>query len=154
MFDSLCPCGMEPTRLLFLGKDVLLAKSWSSLTTESQIQKNTEREFGGNRKVDVILSREANTVGSRLKNCATTALAPVRILGAYIRQGFAVMRNKGGRISMSSFCTVSKIVINWHSVQFNSVAQLCPTLCDLIDGSISGLPVHHQLPEFTQTYVH
>ena len=59
--------------------------------------------------MDVILSREANTVGSRLKNCATTALAPVRILGAYIRQGFAVMRNKGGRISMSSFCTVSKI---------------------------------------------
>ena len=40
------------------------------------------------------------------------------------------------------------------SVQLSSVAQLCPTLCDPLDYSMSGLPVHHQLPEFTQTYVH
>jgi len=37
------------------------------------------------------------------------------------------------------------------SVQFNSVAQLCPALCDPINRSTPGLPVHHQLPEFTQT---
>ena len=36
----------------------------------------------------------------------------------------SVMRNKGDRLSMSSFCTVSKIVINWHSVQFSSVQSL------------------------------
>ena len=35
-----------------------------------------------------------------------------------------------------------------------SVAQSCPTLCDPMDGSTPGLPVHHQLPEFTQTHVH
>ena len=35
-----------------------------------------------------------------------------------------------------------------------SVAQSCPTLCDPIDCSRPGLPVHHQLPEFTQTHVH
>ena len=40
------------------------------------------------------------------------------------------------------------------SVQFSSVAKLCSTLCDPKDCSIPGLPVHHQLPEFTQTYVH
>ena len=40
-----------------------------------------------------------------------------------------------------------------HSVQFNSVAQSCPTLCDPMDCSMPGLPVHHQLPEFTQTHV-
>ena len=40
------------------------------------------------------------------------------------------------------------------SVQFNSVAQSCPTLCDPMNRSTSGLPVHHQLPEFTQTHVH
>ena len=40
------------------------------------------------------------------------------------------------------------------SVQFSSVAQLCPTLCDLMNHSTPGLPVHHQLPEFTQTHVH
>ena len=40
------------------------------------------------------------------------------------------------------------------SVQFSSVAQLCPTLCDSMNRSTPGLPVHHQLLEFTQTHVH
>ena len=40
------------------------------------------------------------------------------------------------------------------SVQFNPVAQSCLTLCDPMNRSTSGLPVHHQLPEFTQTHVH
>ena len=40
------------------------------------------------------------------------------------------------------------------SVQFSSVAQLCPTLCDPMNRSTPGLPVHHHLPEFTQTQVH
>ena len=40
------------------------------------------------------------------------------------------------------------------SVQFSSVAQSCPTLCDPMNHSMPGLPVHHQLPEFTQTHVH
>ena len=38
--------------------------------------------------------------------------------------------------------------------QFSSVAQSCPTLCDPMDHSTPGLPVHHQLPEFTQTHGH
>ena len=41
-----------------------------------------------------------------------------------------------------------------HSVQFSSVAQSCPTLCDPMNCKTPGLPVHHQLPEFTQTHVH
>ena len=40
------------------------------------------------------------------------------------------------------------------SVQFNSVAQLSPTLCNPMNCSMPGLPVHHKLPEFPQTYVH
>ena len=40
------------------------------------------------------------------------------------------------------------------SVQFSSVAQSCPTLCDPMDCSTPGFPVHHQLPEFTLTHVH
>ena len=39
-----------------------------------------------------------------------------------------------------------------HSVQFSSVAQSCPTLCDPMNHSTPGLSVHHQLPEFTQTW--
>ena len=42
------------------------------------------------------------------------------------------------------------IVVN----QFSSVAQSCLTLCDPMNRSMPGLPVHHQLPEFTQTRVH
>ena len=41
-----------------------------------------------------------------------------------------------------------------YSVQFSSVAQSCPTLCKPMNHSTPGLPVHHQLPEFTQTHVH
>ena len=44
-------------------------------------------------------------------------------------------------------CTVS-------SVQFSSVAQSCPTLCNPMNHSTPGLPVHHQFSEFTQTHVH
>ena len=40
------------------------------------------------------------------------------------------------------------------SVQFSSVTQSCPTLCDPMNHSTPGLPVHHHLPEFTQTHVH
>ena len=43
---------------------------------------------------------------------------------------------------------------HFTSVQFSSVAQSCPTLCDHMNHSSPGLPVHHQLPEFTQTHVH
>ena len=38
-------------------------------------------------------------------------------------------------------------------VQLSSVAQLCLTVCDHMNHSMPGLPVHHQLPEFTQTHV-
>ena len=38
--------------------------------------------------------------------------------------------------------------------QFSSVTQSCPTLCDPMNCSMPGLPVHHQLPEFTQTHAH
>ena len=49
-----------------------------------------------------------------------------------------------------------KIKFNKHylSVQFSSVIQSCPTLCDPMTRSTPGFPIHHQLPEFTQTRVH
>ena len=40
------------------------------------------------------------------------------------------------------------------SVQFSSVTQSCPTLCNPMNRSMPGLPVHHQLLEFTQTHIH
>ena len=45
-------------------------------------------------------------------------------------------------------------IYSFLSIQFSSVAQSCPTPCNPIDHSTPGLPVHHQLLEFTQTHVH
>ena len=42
----------------------------------------------------------------------------------------------------------------FRHVQFSSVAQTCPTLCDPVNRSTPGLPVHHQFPESTKTHVH
>ena len=62
----------------------------------------------------------------------------------------------------SSVCEINKIVarslmrnftVGKCSVHFSSVTQLCPTLCDPMNRSTPGLPVHHQLTEFTQTHV-
>ena len=51
----------------------------------------------------------------------------------------------GNILSMSEFCIC---------FQFSSVTQSCPTLCHPMNRSMPGLPVHQQLPEFTQTHVH
>ena len=42
----------------------------------------------------------------------------------------------------------------WYMYQFSSVTQSCPTLCEPMNRSMPGLPVHHKLLEFTQTQVH
>ena len=52
----------------------------------------------------------------------------------------------------TSPCKTSSLPLS--SVQFSSVAQSCLTLCDPMSRSTPGLPVHHQLPEFTQIHVH
>ena len=43
---------------------------------------------------------------------------------------------------------------NTITVRFSSVTQSCPTLCNPMNRNMPGLPVHHQLPEFTQTHIH
>ena len=51
-------------------------------------------------------------------------------------------------------CILLVFPLQLSSVQFSSVAQSCPTLCDPMSCSTPGLPVHHQLPESTETHVH
>ena len=64
-----------------------------------------------------------------------------------------------GRIQWSAFlfclqsCDYEVFLVNFRA-WFSSLTQLCPTLCDPMNHSTPGLPVHHQLPEFTQTHVH
>ena len=62
-----------------------------------------------------------------------------------------------GKVMSLLFNMLSRLVVNFlprSSVQFSSVAQSCPALCDPMNHSTPGLPVPHQLPEFTQTHVH
>ena len=53
----------------------------------------------------------------------------------------------------SNICQTYCLVLRL-SVQFSSVTQSCPALCDPMDCSMPGLPVHHQFPELAQTHVH
>ena len=58
------------------------------------------------------------------------------------------------RLFYTSVCLFLSHIQGYHSVQFSSFTQSCPTLCNPMNHSMPGLPVHHQLPEFTQTQVH
>ena len=58
---------------------------------------------------------------------------------------------------LTSCLTAGTCNILWFyscPVQFSSIAQSCPTLCNTMNRSTPGLPVHHQLPELTQTHVY
>ena len=64
------------------------------------------------------------------------------------------MLSLGNRMVFCGYYIWLTLVILLSKFQFSSVAQSCPTLCDPMNRSTPGLPVHHQLPEFTQTHVH
>ena len=64
----------------------------------------------------------------------------------------AVIQDPNQRKSVTASTSISHEVMGPD--QFSSVAQSCPTPCDPMDCSTLGLPVHHQLPEFTQAHVH
>ena len=55
-------------------------------------------------------------------------------------------------LSLSLFLCSGKFL--WWYLQFSTITQSCLTLCDPVDCSTPGFPVHHQLPELTQTHVH
>ena len=83
--------------------------------------------------------------------------SPGKNTGVFSSVGSSWPRNQT-RVS----CIAGKFFTSWATkeahicgpVQFSSVTQSCPTLCGPMNRSTPGLPVHHQLPEFTQTHVH
>ena len=94
------------------------------------------------------VKKESEKAGLKFNITKTKIMAPTPIMSWQILievekveavTDFIFLRSKGFQFS---------------SVQFSSVAQSCPTLCDPMNHSTPGLPVHHQLPEFTQTHVH
>ena len=97
-------------------------------------------------------------------DCSLTGSSVHGILQAIVLEWIAISFSRGSSQSRTR-TWVSHIVDFTHIValppeplgiehQFSSVAQLCLTLCDPMNCSTPGLPVHHQLPEFTQTHVH
>ena len=66
---------------------------------------------------------------------------------------FLFMKYPKDYASPDSMCVCINTHIDIYIYQFSSVAQSCPTLCDPMNCSTPGLPVHHQLPEFTQGHV-
>ena len=67
------------------------------------------------------------------------------------RSVFIPIPKKGNAKKCSNYCTIALIS---HASKIRSVTQSCPTLCYPMHHSTPGLPVHHQLPEFTHTNVH
>ena len=65
-----------------------------------------------------------------------------------------LMMPSSHHIQCHALLLLSSFPASGSSVQFSSATQSCPTLCDPMNRSTPGLPVHHQLPEFTQTHVH
>ena len=63
------------------------------------------------------------------------------------------VKEESEKVSLKLNIPKTKIMAS-GSIQFSSVTQTCPTLCDPRDCSTPGLPVHRQLPESTQTHVH
>ena len=97
--------------------------------------------------------------------CTAGDLGSIPGSGRFSGQGhgsllqYSCLENSHGQMSLAGYSPWGRKESDMNkrlttSVQFSSVAQLCPTLCNPMNHSTPGLPVHHQLPEFTQTHVH
>ena len=88
----------------------------------------------------------------------TTGKTIVLTRWTFVAKVVSLLFNMLSRLIIAFLLRSKHLLIPWlqspSTVMFSSVAQLCPTLCDPMNCSTPGLPVHHQLPEFTQTHVH
>ena len=98
-------------------------------------------------------------------NCSLPGSSVHGISQARILEWVAISFSRGSSLPRDQThvsCIGRQIIYHWAtreafkhgSVQFSSVAQLCPTLCDPMNRSTPGLPAHYHLPEFTHTNVH
>jgi len=104
-------------------------------------------------------SLDGREVLGRMDTCIYTVESPLLFTWNCHNIGFCLFLRVfflNWRIVALQYCVGFWHTSTWtnHSVQFSSVTQSCPTLCDPMNRSTPGLPVHHQLLEFTQTHVH
>ena len=87
----------------------------------------------------------------------TSIVAGIRSQNGLGQKYFLVSKKPCQIISLRPSCPIClKICMqkNTNIIQFSSVSQLCPTLCEPMNRSTPGLPIHHQLLEFIQTHIH
>ena len=124
---SLTPCSLPPQYLLNFPGPL------RSVTTPCTLSKSR-----------ITVSSQFCVFPTRFLNLShSSLLEPPQDIQSTEPSNFSLSINS----FLTSFCSFS-------SVQFSSAAQLYPTLCDPMDCNMPGFPVHHQLPELTQTHVH
>ena len=159
MSNSLQPYGLQPTRLLCLwdspgkntgvGCHALLQGIF--LTQESNPHLLYLLHYRG-----FFTPEPAGKPKLILMENKQTDTKSIPVLGPAPSAVWIKRHKQDGSLRLSSVCqclvgTFSFVNI---TVQFTSVAQSCLTFCDPMNRSMPGLPVHHQLPEFTQTHVY
>ena len=103
----------------------------NTILNKQQITEETKKEI----KICIETNENENTTTQKLWDSVKAVL-------------------RGRFIAIQAYLKKQEINQINNLVQFSSVAQSCPTLCDPMNHSTPGLPVHHKLPEFTQTHVH
>ena len=99
------------------------------------------------RLIIFFAAKDGETLYSQQKQDQELTVA--QIMNSLLLNSDWIWRKWGKSLNHSGISSVQ-----FSSVQFSSVTQSCPTLCDPMNRSTPGLPVHHQLPEFIQTCVH
>ena len=133
----ICLCGQNPKTNRGISRSgPVLLNSW----TYGSAQVTVRHQLLPNSQWHCLVREQRYSMSTRTLVLPTFALA---LLAAWAASSSHVLLSSENSI--------------WSSLpphQFSSVAQLCLTLCDPMACSNPSLPVHHQLPEFTQTHVH